>query len=129
MSTKPDDLAKAVQQELDQFAGLMPDLIKAAADTAAKQAVKQLKSTSPRSKGKNSGKYAKNWKAEDVKIRTGASVVVHNKDYYMLAHLLEYGHPLPQGGRSKAQPHIQAAEEMAMQIFQEELERRIEDGA
>ena len=93
-------------------------------DQVAKEAVQQLKATSPRGKGKHAGEYAKAWtiKRQNDKRKGLATITVHNRDHYQLTHLLEYGHALPQGGRSKAQPHIEKVEQWS----QNEVVRRLE---
>lgn len=96
-----------------------------AIDQTAKEAAQQLKATSPVGKGRDRGEYAKGWavKRQNDKIKGLATVTVHNKDHYQLTHLLEYGHDLPQGGRAKAQPHIEKVEQWA----QGEVVRKIEE--
>ena len=93
-------------------------------DKVAKEAVQQLKATSPRGKGKHAGDYAKSWtvKRQNDKRKGLATITVHNRDHYQLTHLLEYGHALPQGGRAKAQPHIEKVEIWS----QNEVVRRLE---
>lgn len=93
-------------------------------DQVAKEAVQQLKATSPRGTGKHAGEYAKAWtiKRQNDKRKGLATITVHNRDHYQLTHLLEYGHALPQGGRSKAQPHIEKVETWS----QNEVVRRLE---
>ncbi|MBO7681380.1 MAG: HK97 gp10 family phage protein, partial [Clostridia bacterium] len=93
-----------------------------AAKAAGEAAVKELKAKSP------GDKYPKGWSSKAENSRTGANVIVYNKDRYMLAHLLEYGHPKVNGGRVPGQVHIQPVETMAGNKFEEELKRRIESG-
>lgn len=68
-------------------------------------AVKELRATSPKSKSKRSGTYAKGW----TKKKRGKVIVVHNKEY-QLTHLLEHGHAKVNGGRVDAQEHIKPVE-------------------
>lgn len=68
---KADELAQAVMAELDEFAGMLPAEIEKAQKTAAKSAVKALKSSSP-----GDGKYEKGWKSKTTKTRTGAETVI-----------------------------------------------------
>ena len=123
-----DQLAAAVEQELDIFAGLMPDTIAEAQKVAAKAAQKQLKTSSPQ----KTGTYAKNWKIQTTKTRTGATTEIYQGKKPGLTHLLEYGHPIVSGGRAvgqaKALPHIQAANDSAAAAYESELKRRIESG-
>lgn len=91
-------------------------------ESTAKEAARNLKQTSPRGKGANAGAYARGWTVKRQKDRNGLlTITVHNKDHYQLTHLLEHGHALPQGGRAKAQPHIETVEQWA----QGEVMRRL----
>lgn len=121
--TKPDDLAKIVGEELDEFYNLSLEDLREAAKAAGKAAVKELKSKSP------GDAYPKEWTSKAENPRTGANVIIYNKKKYMLAHLLEYGHPKVNGGRVPGNVHIQPVEKMAKEKFEEELRRRIESGA
>lgn len=93
-------------------------------DQVAKEAVQRLKQTSPVGKGRDAGEYAKGWTVKRTNdMQKGlATITVHNKTNYQLTHLLEYGHDLPQGGRAKAQPHIEKVEQWS----QSEVVRRLE---
>lgn len=123
-----DELAEAVQAELDAYVGLAPEAFEAAGKAAGKKAVKRLKSDSP----SKTGEYAKNWKVKTVKTRTGASTTIYQGKKPGLAHLLEYGHPIVHGGRTvgqaKAFPHIAAAQETAIKAYEDELKERMENG-
>lgn len=87
-----------------------------------KEAVKKLRATSPRriKGGKQKGRYARGWR---VKIED-TDAIVYNATDAGLTHLLENGHAMPQGGRSRAIPHIKPVEAWAA----EELPRRILEG-
>lgn len=122
---KPDNLDGVVAGILDDFFNVAIEDMREAAKEAGKTAVKMLKSSSPGKKRK----YAKAWRMKEDSPRTGVSVVVYNKDTYMLAHLLEYGHPKTNGGRVPGTVHIKPAETEAMKIFEQELKRRIENDA
>ena len=52
------------------------------------------------------------------------NVVVHSEKHYQLTHLLEFGHALRNGGRSKAIPHIAPAEQRGIENF----EKRVMEG-
>lgn len=122
------NLDSVLKKELDQYARLMPELIAEAQKAAGKQAVKSLKNTSPR----KTGEYAKGWKTKTETSRTGATTTIYNGEKPGLVHLLEYGHAMVAGGRTvgqvKAYPHVTDAEKEADKIFEDELQRRIENG-
>ena len=82
-----------------------------------KKAVSKLKATSP----KRFGKYAKGWKMTMSKPVGGAKEVEIHNTQYRLTHLLEKGHALRNGGRSRAFPHIRPVEEEAIQEFIDEV--------
>ena len=89
----------------------------------AKDAAKKLKQTSPKGA---SGKYAKGWAVKVEKGRISVGATVYGKSgTYQLAHLLEHGHAKRGGGRVRAFPHIEPAENRAMDALEEELARSI----
>jgi hypothetical protein len=124
MKVAPDDLAKAVGDELDAFAGLCQEAIVNAQKTAAKTARNEIKKRAP---GKN---YPKEWKVKTETSRTGATTFVYQGTRPGLPHLLEFGHPIIRGGRTvgqaKAFPHIDPAAEAAADYYEQELGREIE---
>ena len=124
--TTVDGIDKAINEALDDFYNVCVTDIQESAKVAAKQAVKELKAKSPKG---NTGEYAKGWTSAQKKTRTGVSATVYNKDRYMIAHLLEYGHAKVNGGRTAPQVHISPVEKSAGEKFAEELTRRIESGS
>lgn len=73
------------------------------------------------------GDYAKSW-ADKKRKETSSSltVVVHSRNRYQLAHLLEFGHAKRGGGRVSAQPHIAAAEAKGMEQLEDEIRKVLE---
>lgn len=108
-----DELVSAVMGELDDFGGYVTDTaIKEAVRKTSEEAVKELKSTSPRRPG--SGKYASEWTSdpEGRPKRDQYTEIVYNDQRYRLTHLLEKGHRKRGGnGRVEAIPHIGPVEE------------------
>lgn len=114
---KADQLAQEIVKILDDYRDTTVDKMKEAVDKAAKQAVNELKTSSP----KRTGAYAKNWAAK--KDRKGNKwaygKVVYNKKHYRLTHLLEKGHRKVNGGMVAARPHIAKVEEKAINTLVE----------
>lgn len=108
-----DELVSAVMGELDDFGGYVTDTaIKEAVRKTSEEAVKELKSTSPRRPG--SGKYASEWTSdpEGRPKRDQYTEIVYNDQRYRLTHLLEKGHRKRGGNGSVAAiPHIGPVEE------------------
>ena len=97
----------------------------------ARETAKMLRETSPVDpNSKKSGAYAKGWtyKLDKGRLRTGA-VIYGKKGTYNLAHLLEYGHVLRNGGRTvgeaSARPHIHKVEQWAIKEFEQRLKREL----
>lgn len=114
---KADQLAQEIVKILDDYRDTTVDKMKEAVDKAAKQAVNELKTSSP----KRTGAYAKDWAAKkDRKANKWAyGKVVYNKKHYRLTHLLEKGHRKVNGGMVAARPHIAKAEEKAINTLVE----------
>lgn len=114
---KADQLAQEIVKILDDYRDTTIDKMKEAVDKAAKQAVNELKTSSP----KRTGAYAKDWAAK--KDRKGNKwaygKVVYNKKHYRLTHLLEKGHRKVNGGMVAARPHIAKVEEKAINTLVE----------
>ncbi len=127
-----DDMAKVLASELQEYCQDVTDGVKADVKTVAKEAVKELKATSPVDKRKTTrrGRYAKGWGDSvvfegDFDIR----VEVHNKTDYQLAHLLEFGHEVVVGGKVVGHydgiPHIRPAEENAEDKLMKKVKVRV----
>lgn len=118
MSIKVDDLVEAVRGELEEYANEVTGDVKQAVKEVAKATVKEVKAKSP----VKSGKYKKSWgQTTTYEAAESIQVTIHNKKRYMLTHLLENGHALRNGGRTKAYPHIKPAEDFAAR----ELEKAV----
>ena len=118
-----EELSGEIEKELNAYAEGCTDVVKKSVKDTASDIKKDIEAKAPVGA---TGKYAKSWRTKKT-TETGSSVsyVVHaNKDGYRLAHLLEFGHALRNGGRSKAFPHIKPAEESG----KKELEERIRGG-
>ena len=119
---RPDQLAKEVMDGLEEYAGLAADVLKKEIQKAGKTAKTQIEQTAP----KKTGRYAKSWAVKKTyETSNTLEVIVHSKDRYALAHLLENGHAKRGGGRVAAIPHIAPAEETALQSLEQNIEREL----
>ena len=112
------DLAAEIEKLLKEQYDLANKVLDEAAEKVSDDAVKELKTSSP----KKTGKYARGWDKTDTSgIVGGKQYTVHNKTRYRLAHLLEFGHAKVNGGRVAAIPHIAPVEQKAMKDFENDL--------
>lgn len=123
-----DELSDVVKKEIDSMNQEVIEKCNEAAQKAANDAVKELKSTSPvRSDGFKrkypAGYYARNWSKRQDKIENGVQAwTVYNKNY-QITHLVEYGHiDAKTGRRVNGHSHIAPANEHASQEFVEQVE-------
>ena len=117
---KIDELADAVAQQLEEYAKLTADVAKAAVTKAGNSVKKEIKDTAPQ----KTGRYAKSWRTKKTKENaTQLEVTVYSPTRYMLAHLLEHGHAMRNGGRVRAIPHIAPAGEKAEAELEKDIER------
>lgn len=122
---KPEALSDAVMQELNTYAKTTSEGMKKAVTKAGTTVRKEIQATAP----VRSGAYKKSWSVKKVSENANSlQVTVHSKNRYQLAHLLEHGHAKRNGGRTKAMPHIAAAETLGEEKLLAELERMIRDG-
>lgn len=102
------DFAAQLTEAMQQYTGVVADDIEAAMKEVGKQTVKKVKSLSP----SRTGTYKKGWTSKVEKRDGIIKVTVYNRRY-QLTHLLEHGHRIKRGGRTKPQPHIAPAEQFA----------------
>ena len=122
---KIDQLAE-IAKGLAEYSQDIVEKVNISSEKIGKEAVKQLRQTSP----KKTGKYAKSWTMSTEKLFGQPHTrIIHAKaPHYRLAHLLEYGHAKVGGGRVEGEPHIRPAEEMVIKEFVAEVEEAIERG-
>jgi hypothetical protein len=112
-----DNLAAEISKALQTYTTEVTEGLEQAKKKAAQNAVKKLRSTSP----KRTGKYARGWRVRKI----GTAQIIHNATDYQIAHLLEYGHAKRNGGRVAAVPHIRKVEQEAIEEFETETEKVI----
>ena len=111
---------------LEEWKDTELDTLSKVLEDAGKAAVQELKSNSPT----KTGSYRKGWRVKKTEKKKGViEVTVYNKTDYQITHLLEHGHALVLGGRTlgrvKAYPHIEPAEEHAINKAETELKIKL----
>ena len=114
-----DQMAHVIMEGLQEYADLATDDLKKAVKKAGDEAKKDIQNNAP----VKTGAYKKSWTVKTTKETSNAmEVVVHSKNRYQLAHLLEFGHAKRGGGRTRAFPHIAPAEQSAAELLEREVE-------
>ena len=114
-----DQMAHVIMEGLQEYADLAAEDMKAAVRKAGNTAKKDIEANAP----ERTGAYKKSWAVKTVRENANAmEVVVYSRNRYQLAHLLEFGHALRQGGWTRAFPHIAPAEERAAEMLVREVE-------
>lgn len=115
-----DGLADEITRVLKEYNEDVEQGMEKAQRKVGREGVKTLKATSPA----NRPKYKDGWRVS----KTPYGLVVHNATYGSLTHLLEKGHALRNGGRSRAFPHIKPVEEQIIADYEKEVVRVIKNG-
>ena len=117
-----DNLAKTIMEGLQEYA----DVASADVKTAVRKAGKNVKAEISANAPKRTGAYAKSWTVKTEKETAHSlEVVVHSKNRYQIAHLLEHGHAKRGGGRVAGIPHIAPAEEKAVKQLEEDIVKKL----
>lgn len=111
---------------LEDYKGDVKAAWNSAANKTARDAVSQLKNTSP----KRHGDYARGWAVKREPARGGLTdFIVHNSKHYQLTHLLENGHVIRNKkgtyGRVNGVKHIAPAEAKAIADLPSAIEREL----
>lgn len=117
-----DQLAEEVMKGLTEYAELATEDMKKAVKSAGNSVKKQINATAP----KDTGAYAKSWAARKTReTAESLTMVVHSKNRYQIAHLLEHGHAKRGGGRVAARPHIAAAEQAGIKKLEDDIKKAL----
>ena len=123
------NLVAEVSEILDTYKLDVVKATNAAARESAKLVVKQLKTNSPKRKGKGGGKYRRGWRVTKRQYGTLTSYIVHNGSCPGLTQLLENGHvsrnQCGSYGRVRAIKHIGPAADAGIQRFELSIRARL----
>lgn len=127
MSIGIDDLAAEISKELEGYTSEIIEGTNKAVDKVAKEVNNEIKSHIQFKE--RTGDYVKSFKLETTVNRKTRKVKTwHVKaPHYRLTHLLENGHVVAGGGRTKAYPHIKYGEEIAKKRMEELVTEVIEN--
>ena len=125
--TMSESVTIQMEKLLQQYGDEARDVVETSAEDAANIATRQLKSTSPRGKGRRH--YATGWTIKRDIAGDLISFTVYNRTKPGMTHLLENGHVVRNQygsyGRARAIKHIAPAEEAAVQKFELRVRARL----
>ncbi|MCQ4689199.1 HK97 gp10 family phage protein [Clostridium sp. SL.3.18] len=117
-----DEMSDAIMDELEKYKDLAADDLKDAVKETAKTVRKEIQANAP----VDTGKYKKSWSVKNIhEDAESIDLVVHSRNRYQIAHLLEHGHAKRGGGRVAARPHIAAAEEKGEEQLVETIKQKL----
>lgn len=120
-----DGMTDAIMEELEKYADLAADDLKAAVKDTAASVRKDIQAGAPA----DTGKYKKSWSVKNVhEDAKSIDLVVHSRNRYQLAHLLEHGHAKRGGGRVAGRPHIAPAEQAGNEKLVKTIEQKLKGG-
>lgn len=110
---------------LNDYSKEVEDVTVEAAGKAARATVRMIKGSAPSRRGK----YKRGWRCKRNDAGMLKGYVVYNGRLPGLTHLLEHGHvsrnQYGEYGRVSARPHIKAAEQEGIRIFEQEIRDKL----
>lgn len=126
MNVKIENMADKIIKGLEEYSNMAADELKKEVKKTANNIKKDIQANAPVGA---TGKYSKSWSVKNQKETANSiELVVHSKNKYQIAHLLEKGHALRQGGRVSGKPHIAPAEERGIKELEENITRKLKNG-
>jgi BMFP domain-containing protein YqiC len=120
-----DQLEDAIIKELEEYASLASDDLKDAVRKTAKDVRTDIRDSAP----VRTGKYKRSWSVKKVsETADSINLVVHSRNRYQIAHLLEHGHAKRGGGRVAAMPHIAPAEQKGNEELEKLIKQKLKGG-
>lgn len=121
-----DGFAKAIQEVLAEYGDDVVNTLNEVMPKVADEACDKLRNST------NTGitnwvEYRAGWVVTQNVGAYSIRNTVHNETKYQLTHLLEYSHPMPQGGSSRAYEHIAPVNEWVHEEVVKKVEEALND--
>lgn len=91
------NLGRQIKILLDQYTEEVQEALKYAVPQIAKETEKKVVANAQKQKLERTGQYIRGWTVKKTVGVNFVAAVVHNKDRYRIAHLLEHGHEVKNG--------------------------------
>jgi hypothetical protein len=124
VKTDIDGLTAAIEKELKMYTEAVQKAIGQEAKDTAQRTLTRVKDAAP----VKTGKYKKGFRVKDESTLFSALFIVHNATHPWLVHLLENGHSLRTGGRTRSFPHVKPAEKTGIEELEAAIIKIIERG-
>lgn len=118
-----DRLTEAVDKILEEYGDNVQENLDEIVKQMSKKGAQTLRSQS-KNTFNGTGQYAKGWTSTVETGRVSAQGTIYNKTPG-LPHLLEFGHALRNGGRTRAKPHIKPVEEKLVKEFESKVKSKL----
>ena len=131
MKIDPDQLASTIEKTLREYVDVTEDAVIGGVLSASSRTAADLREVTPPGGApvyRSWTAYLADWTTTKLNLNKKGlySVAVHNKRHYQLAHLLENGHALHQGGHTRSFKHIAPIAEKAEEQLFAEIKKRIQ---
>lgn len=128
MAIKITELNQAINQELTVYSNHVIQGVKNCAKDSVRDLVKKTKATAPVGRRKKHYKDSITSKKIEENDRSISYLWYVKGSDYRLSHLLENGHALRNGGRTKGTHFIKNAETQVVKNYQKKVEEVIKNG-
>lgn len=121
-----EDLVDAISTELNEYGVKARKKVKENITLIAKETNEEIKKHITFKE--QTGQYVKAFNLKKINVNDDYLKIIWNvkKPYYRLTHLLENGHALLNGGRSRVFPHIRYGAEYAVNNIENKIKEAVE---
>lgn len=116
-----------IKDILNDYVKEVNDDMYTVAKQIANEYVNKIQNVSPinQKNTKHKGRYKRGWRAKIDRKQNDVNVIIYNQTDWQLTWLLEHGHLLRNGNRTRPKVHIAPVNDEAQQKFEDELIKRI----